>query len=271
MEKFYFILFFMFFLKDAYFIAGHHNYTLIITIPVFGGIAIIIVIVFILFKRKCISSHAFILGFWMMMWFGSTVLNSWDIPIPHASNWLVGFHVVSNVFGLIYWIRLGLKEHNRKNKWPSVNLMFEIGAWFSMFTLSIIEAFVLGLVGKEQYNQISHWYPVAIAFISMVENYWTKGREIRADRGKSQLVKNLEEAFEEVIRLCLEDPARVSLEEFDQKVEEFYRLLDMLVAQTREAMIVAQQREALKNTASVVAQPAGDYEIQIDEHPSASS
>ncbi|CAH9130437.1 unnamed protein product [Cuscuta epithymum] len=218
--------------------------TLAITIPVFGGISIIIVIVVILFKRKLISSHGLILGFWMLMWFGSVVLNTWDIP--RVSKTLVAFHIVVNVLGLVYWIRLGHMEYRRKNAWPSVNLLFEIGAWFSMFTLSCVEVFVLTLVGEPQYRRVSHWYPVAVAFISMVENYWTKGREIRANRMKSQLIKNLEEAFEEVIRLCMEDPKKVNLAEFDEKVNEFYRLLDMVVAQHREAIIVAQQREAMK-------------------------
>ncbi|VFQ89476.1 unnamed protein product [Cuscuta campestris] len=202
-----------------------------------------IVIAVILFKRKHISSHGLILGFWMLMWFGSVVLNTWDIP--RVSKTLVSFHVVVNVLGLVYWVHLGLLEYNRKNAWPSANFMFEIAAWFSMFALSCVEVFVLTLAGERQYRRLSHWYPVAIAFISMVENYWTKGREIREDRMKSQLIKNLEAAFKEVIRLCMEHPKKIDIVEFEEKVEEFYRLLDMLVAQYREAVAVAQQREAL--------------------------
>ncbi|CAH9072801.1 unnamed protein product [Cuscuta europaea] len=217
------------------------KYTLPITIPIFGVIILGILITVLLFKRKSISSHGLIFGFWMLMWFGSVALNTWDIP--HVSKSIVGFNIIVNILGLIYWIRLGMTEYKRKNTWP-FNLMFEIGAWFSMFTLSCVEVFVLLLVGKKQYNQVANWYPVAIASITMLENLWTKGKEIRAQRLKSQLVKDVENAFHEFIEVCMKDPQSCNITEFDQKLNDFTKLFDVLVAQQREYLSVAQQKMA---------------------------
>ncbi|VFQ63856.1 unnamed protein product [Cuscuta campestris] len=214
------------------------NHPIAITIPLFGGTAIIIVIAVVLFKRRMIDSHSLILGFWMLMWFGSVILNTWDFP--KLSVLLIYFHIVSSIFGLAYWIRLGVTDYRITNELPPMSLLFEIVAWVFMFVLSCIEVLLWALRGDKQYRQVSHWYPVAFAFISMVENYWNKGKEIRAKRFRSQLVRLVESGFRDFIWTYKEDLQKCDVNEFNRKFYEFTTVFDVLVAQKREAIRRAQ-------------------------------
>lgn len=215
-----------------------------LSIPLFGGIVIIVMIALILFKKLVINSHGLILGFWMLMWLGSVILNTWDIR--YLPNLLIYFHIVANLFGLIYWILLAVRDYHRKNTQPSINLLFEIGVWFFMFILSCIEIVVWAL-RKKQYKQVSYWYPVVLSFITMVENFCTKGREMRTARLKSQLVKKVEDAFHEVIEAFMKEPQSCTRIEFDHKVNEFTRLFNNLEAQQREALLAYQHYRKAMN------------------------
>lgn len=204
--------------------------------PLLGGIVIISVITLILFKINLVG---LIFGFWMLMSFCSVVVNLWKVC---SLNYLLNLiHFIVSLFGLAYWIHLGVKEYKKKNTWPSADLLFEIGICFFMFILSCIEVALSFMCPGKFHQQEPQWYSCAIALISIVENYWKKGRKLREDRLKSQLLNNLEDAFHDIIIICMEEPQSRNKIEFNQKLNDFTKMLSILVAQQREALIIAQQ------------------------------
>ncbi|CAH9086457.1 unnamed protein product [Cuscuta europaea] len=209
---------------------NNSNYTDLITIfivPVLGGIAVTVVILgVILFKRKLMSSHGLILGVRMFMWLSS---HTWEATnasetarYPNISTaervvcrTLVASHIVVNVLGLGYWSRLGVMEYHRNGEKSNL-VVFEIGAWFTMLVLSCVEVYVVKMVGERRYGRVSHWYIVGISFICMAENRWRtdNGRgKVNAEDDRlleSQLIGKMEEAFDEVKRLCMEDSKKLN-------------------------------------------------------------
>ncbi|XP_019199185.1 PREDICTED: uncharacterized protein LOC109192927 [Ipomoea nil] len=214
------------------------KYPLEKSIALIGGFVIIIVITLVLFKRNFIDSTGLIFGLWMLMSFDNVVENSWDIM--SLSYLLTSFHITVAFFGLTYWIRLSVREYNKTNTRPSIDLLVEIGAWFFMFILNCTVAAVKHSLRKQQ-DQVSQWYPVSIAFATIVESYWKRGRKIRANRLKSPLIKNVEDAFHDFVRTCKKEPQSGNIIEFNQKLNDFTRTFCILVAQKREALIINYQ------------------------------
>nr|BAF36307.1 hypothetical protein [Ipomoea trifida] len=98
---------------------------------------------------------------------------------------------------------------------------------------------------KKQYK-VFEWYPIGTAFTSIVESYWKKGRKVRANQLKSQLIKKVEDAFHDFLRTCMKELQSSNIFEFNQKLNDFTRMLCILVAQQREALTITYQR-ALAN------------------------
>nr|BAF36348.1 hypothetical protein [Ipomoea trifida] len=155
-----------------------------------GGFVIISVITLVLFKINLTDSTGLVSGIWMLMSYDSAVINS--RTIDSISYTLIYLHITVAFFGLTYWIRLSVREYNNKNTRPSIDLLYEIGAWFFMLILNCTLAAVQH---QNQEYKVYEWYPVALAFTSIVESYWRKGRKLRAKLLKSQLIKNMEDAF----------------------------------------------------------------------------
>lgn len=197
------------------------------------------------------------------MLFGSDVLDTWDVrPITGYINLI---HIVVNVLGLVYWIRLGMRAYKKKNTRPSIDMLFEIGFWFFMFILSLIEYIIKFFITNKKYFRVYGWYSMAMAFFSMVENYWTKNLEMRVDRIKSQFINNVEDAFDDFTEACVEEPKRGNMIEFDKKLNDFTTMFAVLVAQQQEALTVThQQQEALRQRVSraIGALIDGDQEVQ---------
>ncbi|CAH9072799.1 unnamed protein product [Cuscuta europaea] len=198
-------------------------------------VVIICAIALVLFTKKYIDSHGLTLAFWAMMLFGSDVLDAWDVVSITA--YIIFIHIVVNLLGLVYWISLGVGHYKKKSTWPSIDVLFEIGVWFFMFSLSWLEFSIRATLRNNKYFRVYRWYPIAIAFVSMVENYWMRNREMRVDQLKSQFIQTLEDAFNDFIDACMEE-AQIGNIPFDQKVNDF----TVSVAQHREALIVAQQQ-----------------------------
>nr|BAF36347.1 hypothetical protein [Ipomoea trifida] len=123
----------------------------------------------------------------------------------------------SNVFDV--------NEYKMKNKWPSIELLFETGVWLFMVSL------------------------VAVAFGSMIANYWTNLRKTSADRLKPQLIDKAENTFDELIRTFIEEPQNDNINKFDQTLADFTRMLSIIVAQQQEALEIAEQQEARSEAA----------------------
>nr|AAS79580.1 hypothetical protein [Ipomoea trifida]BAF52536.1 hypothetical protein [Ipomoea trifida] len=220
------------------------NYPLEKSIAVIGCFVIISVITLVLFKRNVIDSTGLIFGLWMLMSLDNAVLKSRKIN-NLLRYLLIYFHITVAFFGLTYWIRLSVRQYNIKNTRPSIDLLFEMGAWFFMFSLNCTLVAVQHLHRKKQYK-VFEWYPIGTAFTSIVESYWKKGRKVRANQLKSQLIKKVEDAFHDFLRTCMKELQSSNIFEFNQKLNDFTRMLCILVAQQREALTITYQR-ALAN------------------------
>ncbi|CAH9072807.1 unnamed protein product [Cuscuta europaea] len=69
---------------------------------------------------------------------------------------------------------------------------------------------------------------------------------MRLEFVKSQLIKTAEAAFGDLIKSFWENPQRCNIVEFDKKLDTFTGTLSVLIAQQREAFIVARQRGGLR-------------------------
>ncbi|RAL46041.1 hypothetical protein DM860_006195 [Cuscuta australis] len=226
---------------DALYMGGVYvgGYALDKVIPLTVVIVIAGVIAVVLFKKQYIDRHGLFLAIWLLLLFGSDVLDTWDVRALTAT--LNDLHVLVNTLGFGYWLRLAVKGWNKENKRPPSDIFFQIAAWFLMFILSWVEYTIRLVLRNKKYFRVYNWYSISIGFISMVENYWTKSMETKMDEWKSKFIKHVENSFSNFISVCEEDHRNENMVEFDTELNDFVTLFSVLVAQQREALIVAQQ------------------------------
>nr|GLL43155.1 hypothetical protein Itr_chr12CG29450 [Ipomoea trifida] len=210
--------------------------------PLLVAIAIIGATSVILFKKKFIDDPLFSRACWMFMLIGSVVLDSTEDS--SLTTPLILLHILVNSLGLSYWIVLDVNDYKRKNTWPSMELLFETGVWLFMVILSWVEFMSRILFKDKEYFQVYYWYPVAIALICMIEKYLTKTMETDGDELKSELIGNGEKAFDDLFRSFLKEPQNDNITKFDQKINDFTKMLSILVARGQEALKIDEQQEA---------------------------
>ncbi|XP_019199091.1 PREDICTED: uncharacterized protein LOC109192845 [Ipomoea nil] len=218
-------------------------------IPQLVVTGIILATAVVLFKKNFIDGPGFCRACWTLMLFGSDVLGSTEVK--SVTTTLITIHIGVNSLGLSYWIVLDVKEYKRKKTWPSMELLFETGVWFFMFILSWVEFMSGRLLKGTDYFQVYYWYPIAIALFSMIEMYLTRNTETGGDELKSEVIGNGEKAFDDFVRSCLKEPQNDNITKFDQKFDEFIRMLSTLVAQRQEALKIAEQKEAPRHRSRV--------------------
>nr|BAF52538.1 hypothetical protein [Ipomoea trifida] len=207
-------------------------------IALIGGFVIITVITLELFKRNFIDSTGLIFGLWLLMSFDNAGLKSRNIkPLSYL---LICLHITVALYGLTYWIRSSVREYNKKNTRPTNDLVFEIGAWLFMFIFNCTVVAAQHTQRNKEYK-ITEWYQVAVAFTSIVESYWKRGRKVRENLLKSQLIKNVEDAFHDFVRTFMKQPQSGNKIELIQKLNDFIRMFCILVAQRREDLTIAYQ------------------------------
>ncbi|CAH9094178.1 unnamed protein product [Cuscuta epithymum] len=208
-------------------------------IPLCVVIVILGVIAVVLFKKGFIDSYGLTLALWTLLLFASEVLDAWDVRA--ITFLLILIHILVNLFGLLFWIRLSVTEYTTKKTWPSSEMLFQVGVWFVMFVFSWIEYTVRRLLGNDRYYRVYQLYPIGIALVTMVENYWSNRREIFADQSKLRITENMT-AFDDLVRACAKLVPSGNISELNQKWNDFTEVFFALVAQRREAFIVLQQR-----------------------------
>nr|AAS79579.1 hypothetical protein [Ipomoea trifida]BAF36301.1 hypothetical protein [Ipomoea trifida] len=210
--------------------------------PLLVAIAIIGATSVVLFKKKFIDDPLFSRACWMLMLIGSVVLDSTEDS--SLTTPLILLHIVVNSLGLSYWIVLDVKEYKRKKTWPSMELLFETGVWLFMAILSWAEYMSWRLFKDKEYFHVYYWYPVAIALISIIEKNLTKKGETDGDELKSESIGNGENAFDDLLRSCLKEPQNDDITKVDQKINDFTKMLSILVARGQEALKIDEQQEA---------------------------
>nr|BAF52540.1 hypothetical protein [Ipomoea trifida] len=218
-----------------------------VVLPYLLVIGIINAIAAVLFKMKFIDGPGFSRACWTLMLLGSDVLNSTELR--NVVTLLIAAHICMNSLGLACWIVFDVNEYKMKNKWPSIELLFETGVWLFMVSLGMFEYISRIFTKEEEFIGLYCWYPVAVAFGSMIANYWTNLRKTSADRLKPQLIDKAENTFDELIRTFIEEPQNDNINKFDQTLADFTRMLSIIVAQQQEALEIAEQQEARSEAA----------------------
>ncbi|XP_019190309.1 PREDICTED: uncharacterized protein LOC109184728 [Ipomoea nil] len=209
-------------------------------IPQLVVIGIILATAMVLFKKKFIDGPGFCRACWTLMLFGSDFLDSTEVK--SVTTALITLHIGVNSVGLSYWIVLDVKEYKKEKTWPSMELLFETGVWLFMFILSWVEFTSRRLLKGKDYFHVYYWYPIAIiALVSMIEKYLTKtGGD---DELKSELlIENGEKVFDDLVTSFLKQLQNDNnITKFDQKFNDFTRMLSTLVAQRQEALKITEQ------------------------------
>nr|BAF52534.1 hypothetical protein [Ipomoea trifida] len=201
--------------------------------PQLVAIAIIGATSVVLFKKKYIDGPGFCRAFWMLMLIGSVVLDSTEDS--SLTTPLILLHILVNSVGLSYWIVLDVNEYKRKKTWPSMELLFETGVWLFMVILSWAEFISWRLFKDKEFFHAYYLYPIAIALSSMIEKYLTKKWETdEGDELKPEVIGNGEKAFDDLLRSCLKDSQNDNISNFDQKINDFTRMLSILAAAQRQ-------------------------------------